>query len=64
MSIIKLSHISANVCDAPSSPYAVVQTLLPPRLQGQQSVLVTVCSEQEMMEFYREAYEEYLTSKE
>ena len=59
MSVIKMTHISAMLCDSPSSKYYVISSVLPPRLKSETNILITLAEEEEMIGFYREAYEDY-----
>ena len=60
MSVIKLTHISSMLCDTPSSRFYVISTVLPPKLKTETNILITLGDESDMINFYREVYEEYL----
>ena len=48
------------LCDTPSSRFYVISTVLPPKLKTETNILITLGDESDMINFYREVYEEYL----
>ena len=60
LTVIKLAHFWTYLCDSPSSRFYIISTVLPPKLKTETNILITLGDEEEMINFYRESYEEYL----